>query len=98
MPKLCKCGAIVVKRCERCYPSHHGGTTAQRGYDNRWRVLSERKRSIDPLCENCLGKGVTEPATEVHHIIAIATAPHLRLSMDNLMSVCHACHQELEGR
>jgi 5-methylcytosine-specific restriction endonuclease McrA len=96
MPKLCKCGAIVDKRCERCQPSHNQ-TTKQRGYGNDWRKLSIHKRTIDPLCEHCLTKGMVKPATEVHHIIAIARAPHKRLDIDNLMSVCHACHEELEA-
>lgn len=92
MPRLCRCGAIVNGRCARCQPSTHGRTTAQRGYDSTWRRLSERKRAIDPLCERCLNHGRTTPATEVHHIRSIATAPHLRLDPDNLMSVCSACH------
>lgn len=96
MARLCRCGAIVDKHCERCKPQH-AKTTKQRGYGNDWRKLSLHKRTIDPLCEHCLSHGKTTPATEVHHIIPIASAPHLRMDTDNLMSVCHACHEELEN-
>lgn len=98
MPKLCRCGAIVDKRCHRCQPSHNSGlSAAERGYDHAWRKLSESKRANDPLCEHCLRHGRTTPASEVHHIIPITTAPRLRLDYDNLMSVCHPCHKLLEG-
>lgn len=98
MPRLCRCGAIVNNRCERCQPSRtHRRTTTERGYDHQWRKLSERKRATDPLCEHCLSQGRTTPASEVHHIVPIAVAPHLRLDWDNLMSVCHPCHELLEA-
>lgn len=97
MPKLCKCGAIVAKRCERCYPSTHAQTTTERGYGQDWRQLSEKYRTINPLCERCMEQDKATPADHVHHKIKIVDAPHLRLSWDNLMSVCVKCHNELEG-
>ena len=99
MPKLCKCGAIVKDRCLRCYPSQqHKKTTKERGYDSRWHRLSVHKRTIDPLCENCLNEGRVTPADEVHHIVPIAVAPELRLKIGNLMSVCRSCHEVVERR
>ena len=94
--RLCRCGAIVKGKCDRCKPATHTRTTGQRGYDHAWRLLSERKRQNDPLCERCADNGRVTPATEVHHIQSIADAPHLRLTWDNLMSVCAACHAEIE--
>jgi len=98
MAKLCKCGAIVHKWCERCYPSTHAQTTTERGYGQDWRKLSERYRTVNPLCERCIENDKVTPAEHVHHKIKIVDAPQLRLSWDNLMSVCVACHNELEGR
>ena len=97
--RLCKCGALVNGKCPTCHPyrQHRTQTTAERGYDDRWRRLSERKRAADPLCERCLDEGNTTPATEVHHIHKISDAPHLRLAWDNLMSVCVACHKVLDA-
>jgi 5-methylcytosine-specific restriction protein A len=97
--RMCHCGAIVKGKCDRCKPSSSlGKTTAERGYDNRWRVLSERKRAIDPLCEECERQGVVTAADEVHHVVPISEAPWLRLKWSNLMSVCRACHAEIERR
>ena len=95
--KLCKCGAIVKKVCERCYPPRqHDKTTKERGYGNDWRKLSERYRAENPLCERCTQHGRTTPAEHVHHKVKIREAPHLRLDWGNLISVCVACHDELE--
>ena len=95
--RFCRCGAIVKGKCERCdKPAPSGITTAERGYDHRWRRLSERKRIEQPLCEQCEADGMVTPATEVHHKIPIAEAPHLRLVWSNLMSVCRTCHEVIE--
>ena len=93
--RLCRCGAIVDDRCPRCDIANTQ-TTVERGYDYRWKRLSERKRIADPLCEECVRMGRTTPATEVHHIHRIQDAPQLRLTWANLMSVCRACHERLE--
>jgi len=45
----------------------------------------------------CDARGIAKPATELHHIEKIADAGHLRLSVDNTLSVCCDCHQEVEG-
>jgi len=34
------------------------------------------------------------PATEVHHIAHVDTAPELAWDLDNLISLCHACHNK----
>jgi 5-methylcytosine-specific restriction protein A len=96
---LCHCGAMRKRgeRCSKCRPAKADNkTTAERGYDWQWRQLSERIRKDRPLCEHCLAKGKVWPATECHHKIKIKDAPHLRLDPDNIMSVCSACHKELE--
>jgi 5-methylcytosine-specific restriction enzyme A len=96
--KLCKCGEIVKDKCARCYPSvNHKQTTAERGYDHEWRKLSESKRKLDPLCEECERKGFSTAAESVHHVVPIRLAPHLRLVWSNLMSVCNECHELLEA-
>ena len=98
MPKLCKCGAIVARRCDRCYPpQQHKKSTKERGYGHDWRRLSERYRAQNPLCERCTMEGRTTPAEHVHHKIKIADAPELRLDANNLMALCVQCHENLEG-
>jgi len=97
---LCQCGQTHKRgeRCPKCKPAKPEQTTGERGYDWQWRKLSERIRKDRPLCEHCLTKGKVWPATECHHKIKIADAPHLRLDIDNIMSVCSECHRELEEK
>src|ERR1035437_3648511 len=76
--------------------SQYRGSAASRGYDSNWNKVRSQRLKLDKyLCQNCLPKRVT-PASEVHHLRKIATHPHLRLAIDNLLSVCHPCHALLE--
>ena len=72
--------------------------SGQRGYDQRWQNLRAVKISRDPLCESCMSRGISTPAKTVHHIQSIASAPELRLTMDNLESLCWPCHNRKHGR
>ena len=89
------CGNLVVRG--RC-PQHEGqgydsrrGKTVERGYDWDWKKLSATKLAADPICEmrtHC--EGVV--ATEVDHVVPIATWPEGRLVWTNLKSGCKPCH------
>ena len=50
------------------------------------------------LCEICMGKGLIEPATEVHHKIPLTAEnvndPAIALDSSNLMALCEECHDE----
>ena len=97
---LCRCGGTRTKDgCDACKPRRfqHGKTTAERGYDHKWRMLSERYRAEKPLCEACENAGKVTPATEVHHIIPALESEYHRLDRNNLMALCRQCHQEIEG-
>lgn len=97
MPRLCRCGAIVEGRCEKCSPpAGHTKTTKQRGYGSDWRRLSERYREEFPLCQVCMMEGKAEPVRHTHHIEKVNDAPELRLQRSNLLSVCEACHERVE--
>lgn len=52
--------------------------------------------SVNGLCEDCLARGIAEPAEIVHHVIhlddALANDPQTALSFDNLRAVCRECH------
>ena len=60
-----------------------------------WRALTELKASIDPLCEECLRQGRDTPRNLSHHIKPVKTYPELRLVLENLMSVCDNCHEQV---
>ena len=70
----------------------------------RWRKLREAKMISDPLCEMCLSRGVTRPATDVHHIQSFMEAEDMEtrkvLAFDptNLMSLCDECHSRIHKR
>ncbi len=99
MSYLCRCGETLDRgqRCKQCYrPPKQNGNTAERGYDRRWRMLSERVRAEQPLCENCKASGIIRPSKECHHIQPIATHPELRLVRSNIMALCVQCHQKIE--
>ena len=63
----------------------------------RWRKMRALKLSRDPLCEDCEACGVLTAATQVHHIVGLRTQPDLAFRMDNLASLCTACHARREA-
>lgn len=66
---------------------------SKRGYDRNWEKIRKHKLSITPLCEDCRAKNKIKTATEVHHIKKIRDYPELRLTLNNLMSLCERCHK-----
>lgn len=47
------------------------------------------------LCQQCLKKGILKRADVVHHIVEIREDWSKRLELNNLESLCHACHNQL---
>jgi 5-methylcytosine-specific restriction protein A len=66
------------------------GSAASRGYGAIWRKIRLIKLRESPLCEDCLKENRLTPANEVHHIKALIDGGNH--SLDNLMSLCKACH------
>jgi 5-methylcytosine-specific restriction enzyme A len=64
-----------------------------------WRKLRAIKVAENPLCEECLKKGILTPTKEVHHIKDISDIPTLEnaLNYNNLMSLCKPCHSKITG-
>ena len=53
------------------------------------------------LWTNCRKKALERDHYEcqtVHHIKEIRDYPHLALELDNLMSLCRACHERIHDR
>lgn len=76
-------------RCSSCQPAD-AGTTAQRGYDNQWRRLSERARRLSPFCEDC---GTTLDLTTDHTPEAWRRrARGLRIRLIDVAVVCRGCN------
>lgn len=66
----------------------------------RWRKLRAWKFSRNPLCEQCLERGRTTPAEDIHHKQSFMSTddPVLRNELaynyENLVSLCKKCHKE----
>lgn len=57
-----------------------------------WQRLRLAKLAADPLCEACLRREIVEPADTVDHIVAIEKGGDPFPPLDQLMSMCAACH------
>lgn len=77
----------------------HKFYTSRRWVNLRRQVLTEYKSE----CQICKTKGKYEKATHVHHVQFVKKHPHLALSRtyeydgqtyNNLLPVCHNCHEE----
>lgn len=68
--------------------------------DKRLEALKRDKHE----CQRCNGKFdnieviTLRTAKEVHHILGIRDRPELCLQLSNLVSLCHECHDYVEGR
>lgn len=72
------------------------GSRHARGYGAAWDKLRLVILARDQhLCQPCLRKGRPTPATEVHHLKAKVDGG--TDDPANLMSTCHACHEEADA-
>lgn len=70
------------------------GTSAQRGYDARWRKIRAQVLREELPCRMCLDVGRTTAATEVDHIDG---NPWNR-ARENLRPLCKSCHSSRTAR
>lgn len=77
----------------REYDRHARDQNAKAFYGSRaWKALRKVKLAADPLCEDCLEKGLLVPAAIADHIEPISVRPDLALAQENLGSKCWSCH------
>jgi len=57
-----------------------------------WQHLRTLKRVMNPLCQDCEEAGRITPVESVDHVVPITVRPDLRLVLENLRSLCTACH------
>ncbi len=62
-----------------------------------WRRLRLMQLQRSPICEECARNGVTTLAKVADHIIPINQGGE-PLDIENLQSLCHACHNRKSGR
>jgi len=63
------------------------GTSTERGYNYKWRIIRAAFLKQYPFCDMC-----GEKATEVHHIIPHKGDSALMWDRSNLLPLCKACH------
>lgn len=67
--------------------------------DRTWRSLAlEIIRINHNECAMCRQQGKYTPAKLVHHIKPLRQAPELAYDRDNLMPLCHDCHERIHER
>ena len=89
------CGAHK-KLTEQQYNRYHRDPDAYKRYGQAWRRIRAAYIAGHPLCEECKKAGRLTPASEVHHVVALADGgTH---DANNLMSVCKPCHSSITAR
>ena len=67
-----------------------------------WKKIRKLKLQQNPLCEECLKMGLITPAQCVHHRIWLTLDnvhnPEIALNMENLVSLCLQCHNNIHSR
>ena len=76
---------------------HMRGGAAERGYDGRWRKARSAFLQRNPLCVECMRKGVLTPATVVDHIIPHRGDKELFWNEENWQPLCKSCHDRKTG-
>lgn len=90
-------GVVSSERNKR-YDRQKRDKEMQKFYNSsRWKKVRKIKLSKDPLCERCLEMDRIRPAEVVHHIKEAKDYPALRVDLNNLMSVCTACHNKIHS-
>ena len=63
----------------------------------RWQAVRAQVLRDEPVCRECARVGLTEPATQVDHIVGVAVASERaddRTNLQPLCSLCRARHNE----
>ncbi|MCH1781747.1 HNH endonuclease [Psychrobacter glaciei] len=67
-------------------------SSAQRGYDARWRSARELFLADEPLCRNCMLQNIIKGADVVDHIIPHRGDHELFWDQTNWQPLCYSCH------
>lgn len=65
----------------------------------RWKRKRENVlRRDDYKCKECIRYGRVTQASTVHHVKPAEDHPELAFDNENLISLCHACHNKMHDR
>lgn len=83
------------KYCEEHKPLHPDRPSAEsRGYNSKWRKMSQQYLRKHPLCVQCLANGRYTEATVTDHIIPHRNRPELMWDESNFQALCKSCHDK----
>ena len=82
---------LLEKEYNRCRPERHKIYSTA-----RWQRVREYKKKRNPLCEECARQGRITPMALVDHIVPIEEGGAV-FDMENLQSLCAACHNKKHG-
>ena len=65
----------------------------------QWQKVRAIHARTEPLCRDPFGdhSGYPAPRAHGHHVLPLATHPHLAYDLGNLASLCVACHRKVEA-
>ena len=101
IPNVCATPGCNGRTFERYCPACKSSQTRRdpkisAHYNRRWRKVRAVYLSKHPLCALCQQAGRLVPATEVHHIVAVADGGS---DVDgNLQALCKPCHSKITLR
>lgn len=93
--QACSCrGAVQRGKRDSAYDARRDPEIVKFYHSAAWKKLRQEKLRRNPFCERCAARGAkpVPPAVEVHHVATVKASPSKRLDIDNLQSLCHACH------
>ncbi|MGC3792034.1 HNH endonuclease [Priestia aryabhattai] len=84
------------KESNRYYDKYQRNKESRAFYKSKeWLKCRELVMQRDNyLCQECLANQEITKADMVHHIEELVDAPDKALNMDNLISLCHSCHNK----
>lgn len=80
----------------RCFKHRIPGKVkvpSHRARGSKFHRLARRWLISNPYCHRC---GM--PGEEVHHVVPVSVAPERMYDLDNLATVCRACHRAIHGK
>ncbi|GAX06955.1 HNH endonuclease [Secundilactobacillus pentosiphilus] len=73
----------------------HDAKTEAFYHSSDWRSVRELVLRRDHfLCQECLRQGIVHTGNTVHHIVPLKDDWNKRLDLDNLETICLACHNK----
>ena len=111
--KLCKgCKEMILLNskayCSKCQAKYKKEVYESKGMNdpqliyNKGRYKKARQQCMNNangLCEVCYYYGIRRIARHCHHIIKVVDGnDNTHYDSNNLVAVCHKCHDKIEGR